>query len=369
MPRVVSFIVLVAIVLLTGAMFFQVMVQFIVPLFLAAVLVVIFQPLHRWICRYIPAKPRLTAMATTILILLFVLVPTIWLGWNAYSECHNVFHYLVEPQERQLLVEHMNQRAKPVLDRYERIFSKPLDTDALFEHATRIIGVALFSSVQIFFSLLVGMAIMTLALYYFLVDGPIMIASLMRLSPLDDQYEQQLLDKFANVSRAVVVATLLAAVVQGLVAGVGYFFALPEAAPIFLLIALTMLLAIVPFVGAAAVWIPTCVWLALYAQRVTEEGEVLKGNWPVALGLALFCAIFVSAIDNVIKPMVLHGQSNLHPLLALLSVIGGVQALGPIGILVGPMLVAFMQALLVMLNRELQLLGRDQRPEVGSQRA
>ena len=82
------------------------------------------------------------------------------------------------------------------------------------------------------------------------------------------------------------------------------------------------------------------------------------GNWPVALGLAIYCAIFVSAIDNVIKPLVLHGQSNLHPLLALLSVIGGVQALGPIGILVGPMLVAFMQALLVMFNRELQLMGK-----------
>ncbi len=60
----------------------------------------------------------------------------------------------------------------------------------------------------------------------------------------------------------------------------------------------------------------------------------------------------------MIKPLVLHGQSNLHPLLALLSVIGGVQALGPIGILVGPMLVAFMQALLVMFNRELQLMGK-----------
>ena len=61
--------------------------------------------------------------------------------------------------------------------------------------------------------------------------------------------------------------------------------------------------------------------------------------------------------DNVVKPYVLHGQSNLHPLLALLSVIGGVQVLGPLGILVGPMLVTFLQALLNMLQSELDSLG------------
>jgi predicted PurR-regulated permease PerM len=75
--------------------------------------------------------------------------------------------------------------------------------------------------------------------------------------------------------------------------------------------------------------------------------------------LAIYCAGFVSTLDNFVKPWVLHGQANLHPLLALLSVIGGVQALGPIGILVGPMIVAFLQALLNMLNQELRLLGKD----------
>jgi len=61
--------------------------------------------------------------------------------------------------------------------------------------------------------------------------------------------------------------------------------------------------------------------------------------------------------DNVIKPLVLHGRANLHPLLALLSVLGGVQALGPIGIFVGPMVVVFFHALLNMLHTELNTIG------------
>ncbi|MEX2093525.1 MAG: hypothetical protein WD971_12650, partial [Pirellulales bacterium] len=86
-PRVVSFIVLLAIILLVGIVFFQVMAQFIVPLFLACVLLVIFQPLHRWFLGKLPKWPRVAALLTTITIMLTVLVPTIYLGWNAYDEC------------------------------------------------------------------------------------------------------------------------------------------------------------------------------------------------------------------------------------------------------------------------------------------
>jgi predicted PurR-regulated permease PerM len=87
-PRVISFIVLLAIVLLVGAIFFQVMAQFMVPLFLACVLLVVFQPLHRWMLDRLPRWPRLAALFTTVLILLSVLLPLIWLGWRAYVDFH-----------------------------------------------------------------------------------------------------------------------------------------------------------------------------------------------------------------------------------------------------------------------------------------
>ena len=61
----------------------------------------------------------------------------------------------------------------------------------------------------------------------------------------------------------------------------------------------------------------------------------------------------VSQSDNVIKPLMLRGRSNVHPLLALLSILGSVQVMGAIGILVGPMLVVFLQTLLKLLHREI----------------
>src|SRR3954447_9363782 len=85
-PRVISFIVLLAIVLLVGAIFFQVMAQFFVPLFLACVLLVVFEPVHRWIGDRLPNWPRTTAMLTTVSIILLVVVPLTWLGFKAYKD-------------------------------------------------------------------------------------------------------------------------------------------------------------------------------------------------------------------------------------------------------------------------------------------
>jgi predicted PurR-regulated permease PerM len=193
--------------------------------------------------------------------------------------------------------------------------------------------------------LIFGGFVMAVSIYFFLLDGPSIIRTLMRLSPLDDRYERELIDEFDQISRAVVLATLLSAIVQGILAGVGYWIAgLPS---VFLLTMVTMVMALVPFVGATAVWLPACLWLYVYEER----------TWPAIL-LAVYGAAIVSTADNFIKPWVLQGRSKLHPLLALLSVLGGVQTLGPIGILVGPMIVVFLQTLLNILHRELTALDR-----------
>jgi len=103
----------------------------------------------------------------------------------------------------------------------------------------------------------------------------------------------------------------------------------------------------VPLLGAASVWGAASLYLLLFTKQ----------PWAAA-GLAVWGALVVSTIDNVIKPIVLQGQSKLHPLLALLSVLGGVAALGPIGIFVGPIAVAFLQAALTMLAAEIESFER-----------
>jgi predicted PurR-regulated permease PerM len=452
MARIISFIVLVAILLVMGALFFQVMAGFFVPLFLAVLLVVMFRPLHHWFVGRCRGRERLAAGLTTLAILAIVMAPLIFVLIQAGMEASSMAQHWDSAAIKEKLAVLRQQTGlslppAPVLASLDRLdtaiescrqagpaqhpqrlaeMSAALEkflammaaelgassgpppwsarqdvvrlTDDLAQLAAAqnkdegqrlallrqrldvlrtdllgsswkvwlkrqanpseaqltqwraqarnfadslAVGGAQYAG-SILPDLLIGLAVMVVALYYFLADGPAMIKSFMRLSPLDDRYEEQLLNEFATVSRAVVVATLLSAVVQGLLAGAGYLFA--GVGSVALLTMLTMLFSLVPFVGGTAVWVPCCLWL------------FLEGRITAAVALALYCAIVVSASDNLIKPLILQGQSNLHPLLALLSVLGGVKALGPIGIVVGPMVVAFLQALLKMLQIELDQL-------------
>jgi predicted PurR-regulated permease PerM len=187
--------------------------------------------------------------------------------------------------------------------------------------------------------------IMVATLFFLFADGPHWLDIVIRFLPLEEHYVRELLTEFDRASRAVVLATLLSAGAQGLLAGIGYQFA--GVGSVALLTILTAMFAMVPFLGAASVWVSVCLWLYFYEGRLTA-----------AIALAVYGTFVVSLIDNIIKPLVLHGQSNLHPLLALLSILGGVQALGPIGILVGPMSVVFLQVLVRILHREYKVFER-----------
>ena len=346
MTRIVSLVALVAVLLVIGGLFFRVMIGFLLPLFLAVVLVVMFGPVHRWILARCGGHDRIAAGLTTLAIILLILVPVSLVVVLAASEGVRLYRSLeLDKLELRALTEYVAGAAERVgialsaddiettVNQWMREWLAPL-----------VLGTGKHVG-----STLVSLGIMIVAVYYFLADGPGMIRTIMRLSPLDDRYEQQLIDQFTSLSRAIVLATVLSAVVQGLLASVGYWLAGFDS--IFLLMLLTMLFAMIPFVGPAAVWLPAALWL------------LATGRTVAGVLLIIYGAGVVSMVDNLIRPMILQGRSNLHPLLALLSVLGGVQVLGPIGIFIGPMVVAFLQTLLKMFHAEMEAMGAVAKPE------
>ena len=342
MSRIVSFVVLVAILLVIAGLFFQVMANFLLPLFMAVLLVIMFGPLHRWFVAKCKGYDRLAAGLTTAAIMLILLVPVLLILVPATIEGIKIYD---SPELPQLNAEILSKR---VLDAANgvgvQLSAEDLQKTIVAKIQEWLAPLAL-GTTQYLGKTILGLGVMIIALYYFLADGPLMIRTIMRLSPLDDKYEEQLIEQVDDMTRAVVVATVLSALVQGLLAGIGFYFAgLPL---VFLLTVLAMLFAMVPFVGTTIIWVPACLWLYFYHHS------------PAAAGfLAIYCVVVVSMADNLIKPMILHGRANLHPLLALLSVLGGVQALGPIGIFVGPMVVAFLQTLMNMRHIELDAMSK-----------
>ncbi len=459
MSRLVSFLVLLVAIVITAFFFYRVMASFVLPLFLAVLAVVIFQPVFRWMVERLDGRRSLAGGITTALVLCIVLIPIVGtVVMAAIQGVHVVtqldaetlrtkaarlrnripvlqmpdaeaFHgFEIELEDLLALDPRFAPPEDPIRElRHRRSLVKPLQTslagleqsahltpqttklfqdlqtqldqlsaeegprlgslefDAAIqvvagdyrELKVAILGGPLLTSIkdlanptdadlkhlssQIFLAargwlfrlggrtslfvaqLVLGLVVMVIAMYFFFVDGPTMVETFMRLSPLDDEYERVLLAEFDSVNRAVVLASLLSALAQAALSAVAYWFlGLPA---VMLLTVLTGALAMLPFVGTAMVWVPVSLWLYFYEERT-----------GAAIFMFLYGALVVSMIDNLIKPWILHGRSKLHPLLALLSVLGGVKALGPIGIVAGPMAAAFLQTLLNLLHREIMML-------------
>jgi predicted PurR-regulated permease PerM len=340
----VSFAVLLGLVVLFGLLSLRVMASFLLPLLLAAMLVVIFGPLHRRIRDRLGLADWIAAGLTTLIVLVIVLVPLGLLVTRAVADAMGM---LRSPEALNLDPAILGQ----LVDRLNDATGLHLTADGINTQLRGLLesslGPIATRAPAVVGKLLIGIVVTIVGFFYFLADGPRMLAAVMRLIPLDTRYQWQLLQEFEEVSRAVVTATLLAAVAQAILGGVGY--AVAGLGNVFLLTLLTFFMAMVPIVGSAAVWGSASLYLLLF----------VKDTWTAA-GLAAWGVLAVSSVDNIIKPLVLQGQSKLHPLLALLSVLGGVTALGPIGIFVGPIAVAFLQAALTMLAAEIDSL--EQRP-------
>ena len=350
MTRLVSFGVLLGLVVLFGLLSLRVLAAFLLPLLLAAMLVVIFGPLYRSLLARLQVPAWVAAALTTAFVLVLVLVPLGLLvaraGGDAVSMLRRPDGVRLDPQVLDRLVAAMNDAVGL------HVTSEDVNAE-LRGLAESVAGPIARRAPAVIVKFVIGVIVMIVSFFYFLADGRRMLEGVTRLIPLDRRYQWQLLEEFEEISRAVVSSTLLAAIVQALLAGIGYAVAGLEG--VFLLTLLTFFGALVPFIGAAAVWGSASLWLLFFAQD----------SWAAA-GLAVWGVLVVSTIDNVIKPLVLQGQSKLHPLLALLSVLGGVGALGPVGIFVGPIAVAFLQAALTMLQTELDVLGgRETAPAEG----
>ena len=346
MTRLISFGVLLGLVVLFGLLSFRVMAGFLLPMLLAAMLVVIFGPMHRWIRERTRWPDWAAAGLSTLLVVLIVLAPVSLLIFRAGGEAVGI---LSRPDAMKL--------DPHVLDglvaRFNEATGLQLTAESVNGELKRLIeewiGPIAARAPAVIAKILIGAIVTVVSLFYFFADGGRMIEGVTRLIPLDRRYQWQLLAEFEEVSRAVVSSILLAAVVQAALAGLGFYVA--GLGKVFLLTLLTFFGALVPIAGAAIVWGAASLYLLFFE----------KDTWSAA-GLALWGFCVVSTVDNIIKPLILHGQSKLHPLLALLSVLGGVGALGPIGIFVGPIAVAFLQAALTMLQAEIGSLSGEEGP-------
>lgn len=298
---------------------------FLYPIFWAAVIAIMFYPLHARMTKHLPRGISLTITLASVVIT--ILIPLAILSILLVNESIDLYQTVASQDIRGALdaagewLQH-TPFAPYVLDAklnwptYAAKFANAT-TGTIFGVLKNITQ----HSVRFVFMLF----IMFYSLYYFLKDGKVILTRLMQLSPLGDKYEIMLYEKFTSTTRATLKSTIIVGGIQGTIGGLLFLFAGIEGALIWGTI--MVVLAIIPAVGPPLVLIPAGII------------SLILGNFGAA-AVILVGSVVVSFIDNLIRPPLIGKDIQMHPLVVLFSTLGGIVVFGVSGFVIGPIIAA-----------------------------
>jgi predicted PurR-regulated permease PerM len=164
------------------------------------------------------------------------------------------------------------------------------------------------------------------ALFYFVKEGDSILAHFRNFLPFEETTKERMLAEARELVFASVTTSVVIALVQGLICG-GAFAIVGLGSPIFWGVVMAFL-SLLPVVGAWPVWIPATIWL------------FSTGHAGRAIILAMICGAVGGMVDNVLRPVLLGGRASLNGLLVFISVLGGIEVFGILGVILGPIVVA-----------------------------
>jgi predicted PurR-regulated permease PerM len=187
-------------------------------------------------------------------------------------------------------------------------------------------------------SFLLNMVMMFFCLYFFYVDGYTLATLLKHTIPIRKEYMETLSSKFSEITRNLVMGYIAVAVIQSVAAGVIFMIFKIQGALVFA--TLVFVCSFIPLVGCSLVWWPLGILLLL-------SGDIVQG-----IAFILLSMVFISTIDNFLRPIFLQDRIKLHPLVIFFAIMGGVGAFGLNGLILGPMIVILFLTVLDMFLTE-----------------
>ena len=314
-------------------------------LFLAAVLAGVMWPLHERLAKKLKNRRNLSAGIFIAVILIVIVGPLGLLSGYLIKEVSQGIEFVsttLKSEDVSGLLEPLppalRDWGQSLIDRLPR---DPKEIGQLIEkHVSEQGGqaaAAVGAAVAATGSFLFQAAMMMIALFFLLVDGKELVAWLDKISPLPKGQTKQLLTEIKKVSSSVVISTVLTAAVQAVAALIGYFIARVPSAIFFGVV--TFVFAMIPAIGAGSVCL-------------AAAGLLLVTGHPYgALFLAIWAVTVVALVDNVVKPLLIKDDVEMHGAVVFFALLGGLAVFGPIGLVLGPIVVAMLLAFLRMYTR------------------
>jgi len=306
-------------------------------LLLAAVLAGVFSGLQARLARVLGGRPGLAAGLLTLLVLLAIVLPFAGIVGVLTREVIQVIDSVrgsLQESGVSGLIDRLPRPVRSLAHRWIEAAGGGQGGQGWIQMAQSQSGKAAAAATAFFSATsraVVEAVLMLIAFYFLLTDGQRLVAWLERVAPLPPGRFRSFLSEFRKVSRAVVISTVGTGAVQAAAALVGYLIARVPNVIFFTLV--TFFMSFIPLVGAGSV--PLLLSVVLFVQGRTGWGLFL-----IAWGIGV-----VGLIDNVVKPLFIKGGVEMHGAVVFFALLGGLAAFGPVGLIAGPLVVAFFIAI------------------------
>jgi predicted PurR-regulated permease PerM len=322
----------IAVLLVTGFIFLDMVKIFFLPVMMAAVFTTLFYPMYEWLLKRFGNRKALTAFTCCVILLLGLLLPLLIVGNLVTREAFH-FYQSIEAKVKDV-VEKGDAGLLGDLKRSEwvrRFKLDKLDWQSTFQQfagnaggflatvVSRTSGGAFVVIANVFATLFI--------MFYFFRDGESLILRLKYLIPLDDRHKDAIMSRFAAVSRASIKGTLFIGLAQSVI-GALTLWIFGVGSPI-LWGFVMMVLSVIPLLGA---------WLVMHSAALIQ---ILTGHVGKGIAIFLITVFIISTIDNYLRPRLVGHFTGMHDLIIFFSAIGGLATFGATGFIVGPVIAAF----------------------------
>ncbi len=324
------------------AVFIWLINPYIMAIFWATVLALLFYPLRNWYVSLMQGKVVPGVLLTMLTMFALVFVPMYLLSLSILSEFTELYATVKTNQVALVNSVSLLDNYLPIYDTLGTFGITNEDIKLKLASTIGSVGGYIASSIAQFGQQTLKFAIqffITLyALFFFLKDGENILEKLQKLLPLGDRRERRLYDRFASTVRATMKGTLIIGILQGIIGAILFWLVgIPAAALWGVIMAV---LSIIPAIGSFVIWGPAGVVLIL-------SGQIWEGVTVLLIG-----ALVISSIDNILRPPLIGKDTQMPDMLILLSTLGGISAFGISGFVIGPVIAAFFLSLWNMFGED-----------------
>jgi len=303
-----------------------------IVLVLSVAFSIVLYPVYRWF-KKISLPNWLASLFTVILFIVVLLGPISAVGVLVFNQSQNLYREVISGQTADPFINSIDQSINRILPSGITFDIKEKASDFILFVSKNIAGI-FSATLSAFFSLV----LIFLSIFYFLKDGAKWRQALIELSPLSDKDDKKIIVRLESAVNSVLKGYLFIAILQGVLMGIGFsIFGIPNGALWGVVAAIASL---VPMIGTAFVSIPAIIFL------------LVGGHDVAALSFLIWNIVVVGMVDNLLNPFIVGNKINIPPLFILFAVLGGIAALGPVGILVGPLSVSLLYTLISIYKNE-----------------